>query len=74
MTFATSIRTALPLTAREAAVLRLLAEGLTARAIAGRLGVATATVSKHQEHLYRKLGTCDRLTTVLTAQRLNLVP
>jgi DNA-binding NarL/FixJ family response regulator len=62
------------LTLRETAVLRLLAEGLPAKTIARRLGVATGTVSKHQENLYRKFGTRDRLTTVLTAQRLRLVP
>jgi DNA-binding NarL/FixJ family response regulator len=54
-------------------VLQLLAEGLPAKVIARRLGVATRTVSKHLENMYRKLGTSDRLTTVLTAQRQHLV-
>jgi len=45
-----------------------------AAAIARRLAISPRTVTKHLENLYRKLGTCDRLTTVLTAQRLNLVP
>jgi DNA-binding NarL/FixJ family response regulator len=62
------------LTPRETMVLSLLAQGLTARMIARRLGVATSTVSKHQENLYRKFGTGDRLTTVLAAQRLRLIP
>ncbi|WP_250004128.1 LuxR C-terminal-related transcriptional regulator [Actinoplanes sp. M2I2] len=60
---------ALGLTPRQLTVLALLAEGLTARAIARRLGITEATVSKHQENLYRKLGCKDRLGAVLTAQR-----
>ena len=61
------------LTPRESEVLRLLCDGLSAAGIAGRLGVSPRTVTKHQERLYRKLGTCDRLSTVLHAQRLGLV-
>jgi DNA-binding NarL/FixJ family response regulator len=61
------------LTPRESDVLELLQEGLTARAIARQLDLSTRTVSKYQERLYRKLGTSDRLTTVLVAQRLGLV-
>jgi len=60
------------LTRRESDVLVLLCEGLTAEAMARRLGLSPRTVSKHQERLYRKLGTADRLTTVLYAQRLGL--
>jgi DNA-binding NarL/FixJ family response regulator len=62
------------LTAREMAVLSLLAEGLTAAAIAGRLRISPRTVSKHQEHIYAKLHTTDRLTTVQRAQQLGLIP
>ncbi|MET7808856.1 helix-turn-helix transcriptional regulator [Micromonospora chersina] len=62
------------LTAREEVVLCLVAEGLTARAIAHRLGISPHTVIKHQQNLYRKLGTNDRLSTVLTAQRIGLLP
>ena len=63
---------AIGLTPRELTVLALIAEGLTARAIARRLGVTEATVSKHQENMYRKLGCQDRLTAVLIAQREGL--
>ncbi|GIE94645.1 helix-turn-helix transcriptional regulator [Paractinoplanes rishiriensis] len=63
----------LGVTPRELAVLALLAEGLKAIAIARRLGVMPSTVTKHQENLYRKLGTTDRLATVLLAQTLGLV-
>ena len=65
--------TACRLTPREHAVLLLLAEGLVAEAIARRLSISTRTVSKHLEHVYRKLGTSDRLTSVLVAQSLGLL-
>ncbi|MGW3069074.1 response regulator transcription factor [Streptomyces sp. NPDC001130] len=39
-----------------------------------RLGISVRTVHKHVENIYRKLGTRDRLGTVLRAQRLGLVP
>ncbi|MCE0765264.1 LuxR C-terminal-related transcriptional regulator [Pseudonocardia kujensis] len=61
------------LTPRERAVLGLLAEGLTAGAIARRLDIAERTVHKHLERCYSKLGVADRLTAVLAAQRLGLV-
>jgi ATP/maltotriose-dependent transcriptional regulator MalT len=62
------------LTPRELTVLGLAAESLTAEAIARRLGIATGTVTKHLENSYRKLGTGDRLTSVLRAQALGLLP
>lgn len=60
------------LTPREREVLRLLGDGLTADAIGRRLGVSPRTVHKHQQNLYRKLGTTDRLAAVLHGQRLGL--
>ncbi|MGW1053233.1 response regulator transcription factor [Streptomyces sp. NPDC002521] len=62
------------LTPREATVLLLLTDSLTADAIGRRLGISVRTVHKHVENIYRKLGTRDRLGTVLRAQRLGLVP
>lgn len=62
------------LTPRELSVLRLLAEALTAAAIARRLGISTGTVHKHLAQLYRKLGTADRLATVLRAREAGLLP
>ncbi|MER7212547.1 helix-turn-helix transcriptional regulator [Streptosporangium sp. NPDC020072] len=61
------------LTPREHDVLRLLCAGLSAVAIARRLGLSPRTVTKHQERLYRKLGVCDRVNAVLLAQRLGIV-
>ncbi|MEU7299688.1 LuxR C-terminal-related transcriptional regulator [Streptomyces sp. NPDC007206] len=62
------------LTPRETTVLLLLGEALTADAIGRRLGISVRTVHKHVENIYRKLGTRDRLGTVLRAQQLGLVP
>jgi DNA-binding NarL/FixJ family response regulator len=62
------------LTPRELTVLTLLAETLTASAIARRLGISPRTVHHHVEHIYRKLHTTDRLSTVLRAQALGLLP
>jgi DNA-binding CsgD family transcriptional regulator len=67
------VASAIRLTPRERAVLGLLAEGLTAGAIARRLDIAERTVHKHLERCYSKLGVADRLTAVLAAQRLGLV-
>lgn len=62
------------LTPREITVLLLLAESLTADTIGRRLGISARTVHKHTENLYRKLGTRDRLSTVLRAQNCGLLP
>lgn len=62
------------LTARESTVLLLLGDALTAAAMGRRLGISERTVHKHVANIYRKLGTHDRLGTVLRAQQLGLVP
>ncbi|MFE0461007.1 response regulator transcription factor [Kitasatospora sp. NPDC058965] len=49
------------LTQREAAVLELLAEGLTDRQIGHRLAVSARTVDKHLEHAYAKLQVHSRV-------------
>lgn len=61
------------LTPRQVTVLLLLADALTAAAIAHRLGISVRTVHKHVESLYRKLGTRDRVSTVLRAQEIGLL-
>lgn len=50
----------MPLTGREVTVARLVADGLTNRAIASRLGIADRTVDAHVEHIRRKLGVRSR--------------
>ena len=62
------------LTPRELTVLGLLVEGLTAAAIGRRLQIGERTVQKHLEHTYTKLGVGDRLSAVLRAQHLGLLP
>jgi DNA-binding CsgD family transcriptional regulator len=61
------------LTARETAVLALMAEGLIAVAIARQLGISPRTVGKHVENIYRKFGTQDRASAVLRAHSLGLL-
>ncbi len=55
------VRLPAALTAREAAVLDLLAGGLTDRQIGRRLEVSARTVDKHLEHAYAKLRVHSRV-------------
>lgn len=55
------------LTARERTLLALVAHGLTNKEIAGELGIATATVKKHLEHVYAKLGVRTRTAALAHA-------
>jgi DNA-binding NarL/FixJ family response regulator len=48
------------LTAREAAVLRPVAEGLPDAEVAARLSVSPRTVHAHLRAIYRKLGVASR--------------
>ena len=61
------------LTPRETQVLRALADGLTAHAIARQLGRRDATIRKHLEHIYLKLGVNDRLGAVNLARAEHLI-
>lgn len=62
------------LTSREAEMLTLLGEGLTAVAIGHLLRISSGTVRKHLQHLYAKLGCHDRLMAVQEARRLGVLP
>lgn len=62
------------LTPREYTVVALLGEGLANNGIARRLAISVHTVTKHQENIYRKMGTRDRLSTVLRAQEAGILP
>ena len=67
-------RVALPeLTRREREVLALLADGLTNREIAQRLGIGPETVKDHVASLYRKLDVRDRVSAVREADRFGFV-
>lgn len=61
------------LTAREAEVLVLIAEGLTNQEIARRLHVSTATVKTHINNLFAKSGLKDRAQAVRYAYAKGLV-
>jgi DNA-binding NarL/FixJ family response regulator len=60
---------AVKLTARELAVMRLLAEGLGHIEIARRLVISPKTVGTHVEHIYEKLGAHNRTEALLAAYR-----
>ncbi|GAB3269943.1 LuxR C-terminal-related transcriptional regulator [Sinomonas notoginsengisoli] len=62
-----------PLTEREAEVVRLVAEGLTNRAIAGRLVLSEKTVARHLANIYSKLGIASRAAATAYAYRHGLV-
>ncbi len=62
------------LTEREREVLLVAAEGLTAREIAVRLGVAERTVTTHLGRIYAKLGVGTRLAAIRVAVSTGLVP
>lgn len=61
------------LTGREVEVIRLVAQGLTNRAIAAALFLTEATVKTHLVRLYRKLGADNRTSAVSEAVRRGLV-
>jgi DNA-binding NarL/FixJ family response regulator len=62
-----------PLTAREAEVLGLLAEGLSNAEIGRRLFISDATVKCHVAQIIAKLCVRDRLQAVIAALRLGWV-
>ena len=61
------------LSPRELDVLRLVAQGLSNRAIAERLFVGEATVKTHLLHAFAKLGVDDRTRAVTRAMELKLL-
>jgi len=61
------------LTARQTEVLGLLADGLAAKVIATRLGVAETTIRSHIHAILVELGTHSQLEAIAKARRLQLV-
>lgn len=60
------------LTVREKEVLRLMAEGLSSRAVAARLGISYTTVRTHIRSLGGKLGVHSKLEAIVKARELGL--
>jgi two-component system, NarL family, nitrate/nitrite response regulator NarL len=61
------------LTAREAQILALLAEGLVNKEIAARLGISRHTVKTHLAALFHKLGVTTRAEAVAAGARAGVI-
>jgi len=61
------------LSIREQTVLRMLADGLTNREVAERLGLSPHTVKDHTSALYKRLGATNRANAVALARELRLL-
>lgn len=62
-----------PLTPREIEVLQMAADGLTNRAIGGRLGISDRTVQGHLANVFGKLQANSRTEAVTKALKLGLI-
>lgn len=62
-----------PLSTREEEVLQLVTKGLSNREIAQHLVITPSTVKKHLEHIYAKLDTHSRTSTIARARALNII-
>jgi two-component system, NarL family, nitrate/nitrite response regulator NarL len=63
-----------PLTNRELQVLRMVADGLLNKEIAGKLGISDHTAKFHVAQILAKLGAASRTEAVTIAIRRGLVP
>jgi len=61
------------LTPREREVLRLLAEGLSSRSVAAKMGISYTTVRTHIRSLGSKLGVHSKLEAIVKARELGLI-
>lgn len=61
------------ISAREAQVLQLVADGLDNQEIAGRLGISAQTVKSHFSGMRRRLGSADRARLVMLALRAGVI-
>jgi two-component system nitrate/nitrite response regulator NarL len=61
------------LSRREREILVLMASGVNAPQIAGKLHIGSATVKTHQLHLYEKLGVAERAAAVAEGMRRGLL-
>jgi len=58
---------------REKEVLRLVAEGVTNHEIADRLIIGEATVKRHMDNVFAKLGVSSRTAAATAAMRSGLI-
>jgi len=63
-----------PLTAREMEILELVAQGMSNRKIAYRLGISHQTVKNHMTAILRKLGATGRTEAAVSALRRGWIP
>jgi LuxR family transcriptional regulator, maltose regulon positive regulatory protein len=61
------------LSARELEVLRLIADGLSNRAIAGTLFLSVGTVKSHAHNIYLKLEVQSRTQAIARAREVGLL-
>ncbi len=66
-------RPAVPLTQREAHVLRLLANGQTGKEIAAELGISVSTAQRHIANIYAKIGARGRVEAAAYAFEQGMV-
>jgi DNA-binding CsgD family transcriptional regulator len=62
-----------PLTKRERDVLRLVAQGLSSKAIGGKLFISERTVAQHLTAIFNKLGARSRAQAVAVAAQRGLL-
>ena len=63
-----------PLTPRQQEVIELIADGMPAKLIAARLGIASATVRRHIRAILLQLGCHSQLEALAEARRRRLLP
>ncbi|TWT49145.1 Transcriptional regulatory protein DegU [Rubripirellula amarantea] len=68
-----SLPAELPLTSREAQVLRHIALGLSNKEIARSLAISVETVKEHVQNILRKIGANDRTDAAVRAVKLGLI-
>ncbi|NTU80205.1 MAG: response regulator transcription factor [Chloroflexales bacterium] len=62
------------LSAREIAVLRLLARGASNKEIAAQLDLSENTITSHLSHIFEKLGVKSRTEAAMVALQRGLIP
>lgn len=67
------VESEVPLTQREAEVLKLITTGQTNRQIADTMGISYETVKEHVQNMLRKIGVSDRTQAAVWAVRNGLV-